>query len=232
MRYRFENPSQMFELKSGDVSILPVSSWQPGSWAEIPALVYPKDEERLVETLKEYKAKGLTDIVCENISAIAIGKELGLRMHGGLYLNILNSESLAEYKALGLADALISMELSFNEAKKLKAELPFGFVIYGYLPLMKFRACPGDCKICSGQSEIMDRMGEKFTLICREKKYSELLNSVPLYVGDRQIPRCSFTELYFTVESRGEAEKVANIVRLGEEFPARKTAGLYFRELL
>ncbi len=232
MRYRFENQNQIFDLEDGDIAILPISKWKKGCWAEIPALVYPKDEPVLIEKLKACKEYGLTDIVCENISALAIGRELGLKMHGGLYLNILNAESLSAYAEMGLADACLSMELSFNEAKKIKPSIPVGFVIYGYLPLMKFRACPGDCKLCKGQSVITDRLGEKFTLICRERKYSELLNSVPLYVGDKQIPRCSFTELYFTTETADEAKKIAEIARAGGEFYSRKTGGLYYRELL
>jgi len=232
MRFRFEKASQMIEMKKGDIAILPVSEWKEGCWAEIPALVYPKDEASLIENLMDLKAKGLTDVVCENLSGIMYAKELGLTAHGGMYLNALNSESIKEYKELGLVDITMSMELNFSEAKKLKADMPIGFTIYGYLPLMKFRACPGECSICKGQSTMTDRLGEKFTLICRDKKYSELLNSVPLYVGDRQLPKCDFTTLYFTIESKSEIEDIVEITRKGESVDGRKTAGLYFRELL
>ncbi len=232
MRYRFEKASQIFELASDDISILPLREWQPGSWAELPALVYPSDERTVLESLEEAVKIGLSDVVCENLYAVRMAGELGLRAHGGLFLNIMNSGALATYRSLGLIDATLSMELSFHEMKKLKPCIPVGAVIYGYLPLMKFRACPKSCDSCGGLSSLRDRMGEAFPLICRDKKYSELLNCVPLYVGDRQLPRLDFKLLYFSIESRSEAERIRDIAVFGESFPGRKTAGLYFRELL
>ncbi|MDO5441339.1 MAG: U32 family peptidase [Bacillota bacterium] len=229
MRYRFEKASQIFDYNKEDIIILPLKEWIPGAWAEIPAMIYAEDEELIKKELLE---KNVTDVVCENIGAIQIAKELGLTAHGGMFLNVLNSEAANMYKSLGLKDVTLSMELSFNEMKHFKADIKCGAVIYGYLPLMKFRACPGDCKTCKGQSELIDRMGESFTLICRNKKYSELLNCVPLYVADKQIPKLDFVTLYFTKETKEEAAEIRNLVQSGNEYFGRRTNGLYFRELL
>ena len=107
---------------------------------------------------------------------------------------------------------------------------------YGRLPLMKFRNCPAKgpkgCGECKGRHTLTDRMNEDFPLICRGKEYSELLNCVPLYVGDRRRPPMDFEMLYFTTESRAECEAITEAYRQGQPFNGRRTAGLYFRELL
>lgn len=229
MRFRFEKASQVFDTRPGDIVILPLNEAKEGCWVELPAIIYPKDEEQVKNKLKELK---ITDLVCENIGALSIAKELGLKAHGGMFLNILNSDAIGEYAKLGLLDVTLSMELAFKEMRGIKSDIPYGIVSYGYLPLMKFRACPGDCKTCTGQTEITDRLGEKFTLICRSKKYSELLNCVPLYVADKPIPNCDFQTLYFTTETREEAAQIRDLVLSKADFPGRKTGGLYFRELL
>ena len=229
MRYRFEKASQVFDTRPGDVVILPINEAKPGSWVELPALIYPADEEKIKEKLKALQA---TDVVCENLGAIQIANELGLTAHGGMFLNVINSEAIEEYKELGLVDVTMSFEIPFKELRGMKSRLPFGIVIYGYLPLMKFRSCPNDCKKCTGLSTITDRLGEEFTLICRNKKYSELLNCVPLYTADKPMPNCDFQTLYFTKESKEEAEEIRDMVITKAEYKGRKTGGLYHRELL
>ena len=114
--------------------------------------------------------------------------------------------------------------------------IPLGIVVYGYLPLMKFRACPAmgkdGCKGCTRDKFLTDRKGERFRIICRDSKYSELLNCVPLYAADKNLPDFDFHVLYFTVETREECENIYSMVRNKEIPPFRRTAGLYNRELL
>ena len=215
--------------------------------AEIPSVIWPFHMGAIHEDLEKLRGLGIYDVSAENLGAVSLAKEYGFNIHGGMFLNILNSRSLARHLELGLEDACLSFELAFSDMRKIHdldleaagekgcAER-FGAAVYGYIPLMKFRACPArrenGCKGCSGRSILTDRMGEEFTIICREKQYSELLNCVPLYVGDRSIPDLGFELLYFTTES---AEECAEIFRLCKEkapLPGRRTAGLYFRELL
>jgi len=157
-------------------------------------------------------------------------------MHGGMYLNIVNSESAVQYKSLGLVDITWSFELPFNKMRGTKSPVPAGAVTYGYLPLMKFRNCPAQgkdgCKGCTKDKVLTDRKGEKFRIICRNSEYSELLNCVPLYVADKSLPPLAFETLYFTVESKTECKNIYNMVLSKKEPDFRKTAGLYFRELL
>ncbi|MCQ2406870.1 MAG: hypothetical protein MJ067_06635 [Oscillospiraceae bacterium] len=79
---------------------------------------------------------------------------------------------------------------------------------------------------------LTDRKNEEFILICRDRKYSELLNCVPLYVGDKAMPNLGFETLYFTIETKEEAMDILRQYKARELPDFRRTAGLYFRELL
>lgn len=246
LRLRFETVSQLFDLPEDAVVILPAAEiaahpdvaerFAGRLWAELPPLVYgSSDRKKLVRTLQDLSG-GVQDAVCSNIGSVQLAQEMGLRMHGGFELNVLNSAAAAEYEAMGLEDVTVSPELAFAKVRKMKGHLPRGVLLYGYVPLMKCRACPGrtekGCGGCSGLAELTDRTGARFPLICRDKRYSEILNSVPLYAADRAVPKLDFEALYFTVESAEACRHVFDLYR--EKAPADfpRTAGLYFRELL
>ncbi|MBQ4004820.1 MAG: U32 family peptidase, partial [Firmicutes bacterium] len=199
-------------------------------------LVYGGANAQKLRQQRAQLPKSVRDAVCSNIGSVQLAQEQGLTVHGGFELNILNSVSAEEYEAMGLADGTVSPELAFAKIRKMKGSLPRGAILYGYLPLMKCRACPGrtekGCDGCTGLAQLTDRTGAKFPLICRNKQYSEILNSVPLYAADRAVPKLDFEELYFTVESADECRHIFELYR--EKAPADfpRTAGLYFRELL
>ena len=247
LRARFESADQLF---SGcpDTVILPLKAVDAASvkkakdcgagliMAEIPPVIWPSHMEAVRGKIVELKELNIIDVYVENIGALDIAREFGFNAHGGSTLNILNSVSMEEYLKLGLADACVSFEMPAADMRRISFADRAGAVVYGYLPLMKFRACPArgknGCGDCKGVNILTDRKGERFTVLCRDKQYSELLNCVPLYAADRNLPDLSFRLLYFTTET---AEECAEIFRLCKEkapLPGRRTAGLYFRELL
>ena len=251
---RFECSDQLFEGCPKTV-ILPLSELSEASlgaaekavslgarhiWAEIPPVIWPSHMNAVRQQLKKLKQLGIYDVTVDNIGAVALAKEFGFTMHGGMMLNILNSEALAQYYDLGLEDACLSFELPFSSMREVllsaRDDRKTGAAVYGYLPLMKLRACPAKgengCGSCTGRSVLTDRIGERFTVICREKQYSELLNCVPLYVGDRSLPPLDCGILYFTTESAEECRAACEAYVNKSELSVRKTAGLYFRRLL
>ncbi|MBQ3921031.1 MAG: DUF3656 domain-containing protein, partial [Firmicutes bacterium] len=243
IRLRFESAEQFFDPGDGMLYSLPLSEIKKhkelisGSLiCELPAVIYPMREDKILDDLKELKEAGLRSVLAENVAWIRLGKLAGLSVHGGASLNILNSESLEEYRTLGLEDAIVSFELAFSKFRKLEGESRRGAITYGRLPLMRFRSCPArglkGCGSCSGRRSLTDRLNETFPLLCRERQYSELLNCVPLYVGDRKLPPMDFEVLWFTTESRGECREILDMYTKGEAAPFRRTAGLYYRELL
>ncbi len=203
--------------------------------AELPALLFGDERERLVEKLEALRRSGLGDVYCDNLYGVRVGRELGLNVHGGSGLNVINTCSLNECARLDLQDITVSFELPMREVRVLGGSIPRGIIIYGRLPLMKFRVCPvrdkTGCHGCNGRAALRDRKNIEFPVICSDRKFGTLLNSVPLYVADRDLPKLDFHTLWFTTESRADVDSVTALVkrRTAPDFPA--TRGLYYRKL-
>jgi putative protease len=150
---------------------------------------------------------------------------------------VLNSRALGQAKALGAADVTLSFETGLKQAVKLAGEAKRGVIAYGHLPLMTFRNCPAKgekgCGSCDGISALTDRMGKQFTVACRNRFYSQLINGVPLWLADKQeaLSGLDFATLYFTTESREECAEVVRQYQDKTPSTAPFTRGLYFRSL-
>ena len=204
--------------------------------AELPALIFPGDEDTVAKRLLALRAQGLRAALCENLGAVRIARKAGLEVHGGAALNLLNSGALERARTLGLSDATVSFELSMNAVRRLAGALPRGIVAYGRLPLMRMRCCPvqGErgCGACSGRSELTDRMGVKFPTLCSRRRYTTLLNSVPLNLSDERICDVDFITLYFTVEPADACRRAAQDFAAHAAPAGERTRGLYYRTLL
>jgi len=245
LRLRFETAAQAFDLPEAEKILLPVGEIEkhPDCMAlygdklvgELPALCFPTDMPKLRQQLERLKVQGLQAVEADNIGLLGLARELDFTVHGGPALNILNSGALEIFRELGLADAAVSFELSMKQIAQLRGALPRGIVAYGYLPLMRVRACPAQgkngCGDCSGYNELVDEKRERFPLLCRDKRYQELCNSVPLYLGDKRIRGADFAVLRFTTESKAQAMRIAQMFLHGDMPDFRRTAGLYFRDL-
>ncbi|MBE6800405.1 MAG: U32 family peptidase [Ruminococcaceae bacterium] len=203
---------------------------------ELPQLIYPEDEKETLKKLSAIKRTGIVRGVTGNIGGIAILKKAGFKVYGSHGLNITNSLSAKSYKDMGLEDVTLSFELSEKGIKNICADCTKGIYIYGYLPIMLLRNCPqkseNGCGKCNGKSVLTDRKGIEFPLLCQNKKYSVLHNSVPLYIGDKNLSNLNFVTFYFTVENKKECEKLYQAYLNGKSPEGKKTNGLYTRELL
>ncbi len=203
---------------------------------ELPQLIYPEDEKEILKKLAIIKRTGIVRGVTGNIGGIALLQKSGFKLLGSHGLNITNSFSLEYYKQIGLSDITLSFELSEKDIKNISTDAVKGAYIYGYLPIMLLRACPqkseGGCGKCNGKSTLTDRKGIEFPLLCQSKKYSVLHNSVPLYIGDKNLSNLDFVTFYFTVENKKECEKIYQAYLNGKSPDGKKTNGLYNRELL
>ena len=223
--------------------LLPVSEITPeivgrygaGLIAELPAVSFPAEGDGLRRRLESLRDAGLSAVWADNIYGIELGKRLGLAVHGGFGLNIANTAALAFYEAQGLASATVSFELPMGAVRALGGALPRGIAAYGRLPLMRFRNCPiranRGCASCSGRGELTDRKGIAFPVECGEKRFSTLLNSVPLDIAGRDDP-ADYRVLWFTRENREDCAAVLGRFRRGEKTDAPHTGGLYYRKLL
>ena len=246
LRMRFQTAEQVFAHERCQVYILPlreiaahpalIDRFGEKLAAELPVLIFPFDEPRVRDTLAALKEKGLKKAAAENIGAVKLIRDAGLEAIGGAHLNVTNRLALSELNALGCRDATASFELNLSDIASLRSEGRTGYIAYGRMPLMRFRACPQrderGCGSCKGAAVITDRKNERFPLLCEEKRFSTVLNSVPLCAVGLHTPPADFITLYATVEAPDACARIAERVLSGGKPEGPITAGQYNKKLL
>ena len=175
-------------------------------------------EERVKSLMESRMEAGFREFVVGNLGGSWIGRELGAVLHGSFSLNVFNTAALEYFQKLGLATAELSLELTGREAAALGGELPRGTMVYGRQALMAVRNCPlanskKGCLHCKTPGCLTDRMRKQFPVLCTgtgSARYAEVLNSVPLWLGDRDLSAMDFGVLRFTVENSVESGRVLN----------------------
>ena len=123
-------------------------------------------EPAVREKLEQLRQAGICEVWAGTIGAAALGKELGMRVHGGFSINIFNTSALCWFAEFGLEYVELSFELSLPQVSAVGGTLPRGLVTYGRLPLMLVRNCPaanaGGCRNCKTPPELVDRKGVRF----------------------------------------------------------------------
>lgn len=203
--------------------------------ADIPRGIISEDLIR--KRLRLFKEKGFKTAVCGNLSAVQIAKEEGFNIIAGTGLNLLNSESAAAVFSMGAERVILSNEITLQDAARLNSPVPTGIVAYGNIPLMLFKNCPikngRECADCDKKGSITDRKNTVFPVRCR-MGFSELLNSVPVWLADRreELKAVDFTVLFFTSESQKRVNEVINAYENGLTADTEYTRGLFYRGTL
>ena len=203
--------------------------------AELPR--YIGNENVVEKRLAVLKEQGIDTALCGNLSAVALAQKLGFKIIGHWGLNANNSYTVESLSKMGVDEVLLSAEISVKEIDKLSTATPIGIFAYGKLPLMLTRNCPikngKTCADCNKKGTLVDRKGIEFAVMCRAG-YSEVLNSTPLYMGDRldEIPPIDFLVLYFTNESQAETREIINLYMKKQKPNGEYTRNLYYRDLI
>lgn len=202
----------------------------------LPRVVFGDDAAQLTERLNECRRMGIEHLSVGNLGGVYLGRQLGFTLHGEFGLNIANEGCLQEYEKLGLADCLLSFELSLSRAKAVGGLLPRGLLIYGRLPLMVTRNCPirlSGCRDCKGFGTLTDRKKEVFEVRCSGRKYSEIFNSRPVYLADRmeELSGFDYGLLYFTSEGPKQVDRILREYTMLHEPMEQITRGLYYRNV-
>ena len=189
--------------------------------------------EKYKADLEKAKQNGVKAAFAGNIAGITLADEVGLPAVGGFGLNAFNSHSFKTLADLGLSGATASFELTADAVRELKSSIPVGAVVYGRLPLMIFKNCPGKngdgCKSCGGKCKLTDRKQMEFPVMCRGE-FSEMFNSKVLWNFDRSRDfGADFKVLYFTDENRERCKEVINAAISGLSPDCDYTRGLYYR---
>ena len=162
-------------------------------------------------------ALGATDAMVENIGHIELARKRGLTLRGGHRLNITNSDTALALSEV-FCDLLLSPELTLPRLRDIRRAIPSARAMtYGRAPLMVTEKCVGkeigSCENCqNGRAALRDRRGVDFPTFRIFDHRSLIVNSLPLYMGDRQaeLDRAglSATHFVFTTESREEIARV------------------------
>lgn len=189
------------------------------------------DEDKTFAELAVLRERGFTHLMCHTPDSIAMGKQLGFRLHGGFGLNIFNSFSAEQMNLLGLEDILFSFEAKTQQINAVSADIPIGAVLYGRLPLMLTRNCPIKNEVGCGKCtrSLTDRTGRKLPVSC-SGEYVEILNPDVLYELDRtdKFASLSFGAVLLHEEN---AQQTINALR-GIRPDCGVTHGLYQRGII
>ncbi len=238
---RFASATQIPQNLSGiNMLVLPYECEMPTGLgvaliAELPR--YIADESKVINRLAVLKQQGIDWVYCGNLGLMETAKNMGFKVFGAMGLNVHNSESLNILKLLGADSTILSAEFSLKELNCIDAKIPVGIFGYGKLPLMLTRNCPikngKTCVECGGKSYLTDRKGVQFRVMCREG-YSEVLNSVPIYMADRltEIPPVDYLLLYFTDETSEQCQEIINSYISGKPLNRDYTRNLYYKNLI
>ena len=203
---------------------------------ELPDLIYPFSEAAVLNDLITLKEYGFKNAISGNLGGLEIIKQAGLCIFGSHTLNAANSDMVNFLEEQDVKDLTLSVELSAKAVAGISARIKLGAYCYGRLPLMTFRNCPlkqkDGCGSCNGRRELIDRKDISFPVICHNKAYSVLHNSVPLYTCDKVNLNCDFLTMYFSNESNEECKEILKLCKSKAPAPFKKTAGLYLREVL
>ena len=209
-------------LSALDVCLVPLFSYREGLGANgvlLPPIVLDSEWRKVQQRLAEIQDK-IEHVMIDNIGHLALVRDTGLSVLGGLRLNITNRYSREFYSSVGVSDATLSVELTEPRI----ADIGGGVVTYGRIPLMITERCfvreNGGCGKC-GSFLLRDRMGKTFPILREFEHRNLIFNSIPTYMGDRlgKIRSLTFGVLLFTTESAKECERVLSAYTRAEPLP-------------
>ena len=195
----------------------------------LPPVVFDSEWAGVDAMLKTARDAGICHALVCNVGHLAHAKQYGFILHGDQRLNIWTAETADVYADSGLADLLLSPELTQPQMRDVASILPRGIITYGRLPMMTLQRCIirehiGDaplvtdrnnpCKYCDSHpiSVMRDRKNMCFPITRMYPHRNIVHNASPVYMADKQeeITRLSpaFTHHIFTTETAAQAEAV------------------------
>ena len=245
LRARFESWDQVPEraLDGVEYLTLPIAQadrvpreWRAKTLLELPRVMFGRLEEDTARRIAATQDAGFAGYEVSNIAHLRLCR--GLPMNGSFGLNITNQLSAQFYADHGLGSMLILPEVKDSDISTIAPThdgkpVPTGVLVYGHMPLMITRACPlqniHDCAHCDKTGVLTDRKAKKFPVRCG-LGVRTIYNPVPIYMGDKPgALTVDYGVAYFTLESRDEAAKILDMIRVHAPFEEDFTRGLYFK---
>lgn len=174
----------------------------------IPPVIMENEWEKVSAELDRAVAQGFKEALLGNISHLALVQGKGLRPVLDFRMNIASSHTTDFYRSLGIADVVLSPELTLPMARDAHG----GIIALGRIPLMLTERCfikeNFGCSMC-GKSALTDRTGASFPMMREWEHRNLILNSHHTYMGDKrdELRRYGIEHLHLilSTESVGEA---------------------------
>ncbi len=180
----------------------------------IPPIVMEDELEEVREMLTEARTRGVKYALIQNVSHVALVKNMGFSLIGGTRLNVTNSSARdLLYKYID-GEIVVSSELTPVQV----GELGLSAVVYGRIPLMLTERCfikdTAGCNACSDYA-LRDRKNMKFPILREFRHRNQILNSTVTYMADK---RGDLTRLWgevyiFTTETSSEVLEIIHNYR-------------------
>ena len=245
LRARFESWDQVPEraLDGVEYLTLPIAQadrvpreWRAKTLLELPRVMFGALEQDTARRIAATQDAGFAGYEVSNIAHLRLCR--GLPMSGSFGLNITNQLAAQFYADNGLSSMLILPEVKDSDISTIAPThdgkpVPTGVLVYGHMPLMITRACPlqniHDCAHCDKTGVLTDRKAKKFPVRCG-LGVRTIYNPVPIYMGDKPgALTVDYGVAYFTLESRDEAAKILDMIRVHAPLEEDFTRGLYFK---
>lgn len=207
-----------------DAIYLPPDLYTPeADGVVLPPVIFDHERDELARLLSEAVRRGATEALVGNLGHISLAREAGLRVHGDFRLNVTNSRTVAALEALGVADVIVSPELSLPRIRDLAGDI--SAIVYGRIPLMVLEKCVSrelsDCAACTrGTVSLTDRRCVSFPVLREFRHRNVIYNSLPTCMSDRgeELERAGILARHFifSVETPAEVDDVIRAFTNGE----------------
>ena len=203
--------------------------------AVLPRVWRDRDEPEIRALLVRAKALGISAALAGNLGCLPLLRGTGLALYGDFGLNVFNGRALEYLADKGFSSAALSFELRAAQLRDLPKVLPCEAIVYGRLPLMLTENClirNGAGCACETPHVLTDRTGAEFPLLPVWGHRTEIQNSRPLYLADRDDWKrlgLRYARLRFTDETPEECVRVFQAYRSGAAAPESFTRGLFDR---
>lgn len=208
---RFQSAEQICGADTFSHIYLPLEKYERGACdgVVLPPSVFGSQDKKFISDLERAVSLGATEAIICHVGQIEIAKSYGLNVHGDCRLNVFNSSTARFYTESGLRDVILSPELTLPQMRDINA--PKAAIVYGKFPIMLLT------KPVSADN-LTDKTGVTFQVI-KENGRDILLNSVPIYMADKQKDLDAYgirgRHFIFTTESLTECKSVLTAYKNG-----------------
>lgn len=219
---RFDSPEQVTGQGFFSHIYLPLEKYEAGvcDGVVFPPSVFPERQAQFEQAVEKAAKNGATHALVCHVGQIETALKYGLIPHGDFRLNVFNTATAQFACSLGIRDLILSPELTLPQMRDINA--PKCAIAYGKYPVMLLTKPVG-------AASLKDKTGAIFK-VTREWGYDILLNSVPVYMADKQKDLDTYgiraRHFIFTDESAAECAKVINAYKnaLPATFPIKRIA--------